>query len=61
MLELSAKTFGIRIIKVVAYEGKKVNKSLKTERKDLGFTVASYDVMLQELKCFIESNRNFYS
>lgn len=54
------KTFG-RGVKVNSVEGKRVDKSLKSEKNDIDFTIPSYEVMIEEMKDFMFENKSLYS
>ncbi|MBN3582423.1 SDR family oxidoreductase [Algoriphagus aestuarii] len=60
LLNLFNKTFE-RGLKINAVEGKSVDKSLKSEKKDVDFVIPSYESMIEEMKVNIDKNNSIYS
>jgi len=60
LLNAFNKTFDRGII-INSVEGKKVDKSLKTEKTDIDFTIPSYAEMIEEMKDFMFDNKSLYS
>jgi dTDP-4-dehydrorhamnose reductase len=60
LLTLFNDVFGKGVI-VNAVEGKRVDKSLKTEKNDVDFDVPSYEVMIEDMKEFMINNKPLYS
>ena len=50
-----------RGIVVNAVEGKRVDKSLNSEKKDIDFAVPSYEVMIEEMKVWMKKNSKLYN
>ena len=48
-------------VKVNAVEGKKVDKSLKSEKAAVDFAIPSYGVMIEEMKAFMSENQPLYA
>lgn len=49
-----------KALNVIPVDGKEIDKSLKSERDDFNYDVPSYSEMIQEMKKFMEENRNLY-
>ncbi|MBN3518831.1 SDR family oxidoreductase [Algoriphagus lutimaris] len=60
LLNLFNKTFE-RGLKINAIEGKRVDKSLKSEKIDVDFAIPSYEFMIKEMKDHMEKNNSIYS
>jgi dTDP-4-dehydrorhamnose reductase len=60
LVSLFKKIWNRTEIEIKPYDGKKVDKSLNTERNDFDFSVKSYDDMLIELFNFMENHRELY-
>jgi dTDP-4-dehydrorhamnose reductase len=50
-----------RKLKINSTEGKKVDKSLKTEYPEIFGPIPSYEDMISEMRSFIKSNNSIYS
>lgn len=61
MLKLFKTVFNREALTIDPFEGKKVDKSLKSERKDFNYVVPSYKVMFKEMHENMEANKNMYS
>ena len=61
LLNLFKNYFPCENLTVQPYEGKKVDKSLSTERHDLGFSVASYDQMVREMRECMDAHCSLYA
>ena len=61
MLKLFKTVFNREDLTIDPFEGKKVDKSLKSERKDFNYVVPSYKVMFKEMHENMEANKNIYS
>ncbi len=48
-------------IQINSVEGKKVDKSLKSEKLDVDFGIPSYEVMIEEMKTFMTKYRSLYA
>jgi dTDP-4-dehydrorhamnose reductase len=60
LLNLFNVEFG-RKLKINSTEGKKVDKSLKTEYPEIFGPIPSYEDMISEMRSFIKSNNSIYS
>ena len=60
LLTLFSHVFGTGVI-VNAVEGKRVDKSLNSEKNEVDFAVPSYEVMIWEMKEFMTGNKSLYS
>ena len=47
-------------VKVNSVEGKKVDKSLMSEKVDVDFAIPSYGIMIEEMKAFMSKNNSLY-
>lgn len=61
MLQLFKEEFKRDALIVEPFEGKKVDKSLKSERIDFNYKVPSYPVMFKEMHDAMQSNKTLYS
>jgi len=61
LLVLIKHIFCIKTVQIDRFEGKIVDKSLKSNRNDFKYKVTSYKKMISELKSFMEENRVLYS
>ena len=61
MLKLFKTEFNRDKLNVEPFEGKKVDKSLKSERKDFDYTVPSYAKMFQDMHENMQENKTLYS
>lgn len=50
-----------RGLEIIPFEGKKVDKSLKTNRQELQIQIPSYSEMIAEMRSFMLSHQNLYS
>jgi dTDP-4-dehydrorhamnose reductase len=50
-----------RGLEIIPFEGKKVDKSLKTNREELQIQIPSYSEMIAEMRSFLLSHQNLYS
>jgi dTDP-4-dehydrorhamnose reductase len=60
MLQLFKNEFNRDELQIGSVEGKKANKSLKTERKDFQYTVPSYEQMFNEMRVNMQENKALY-
>ena len=61
LVSLFKTAFNRKQISISAFEGKQVNKSLKSSREDFNFQVSSYKTMVQEMATEIYKNKNRYT
>lgn len=61
MLKLFKKEFNRTDLIIESTAGKKVDKSLKSERSDFEYTVPSYTSMFEEMHLSMQENRTLYS
>ncbi|WP_439481744.1 dTDP-4-dehydrorhamnose reductase family protein [Cyclobacterium plantarum] len=59
LLKIFKKYFN-KEIKINPVDGKAIDKSLKSERDDFKYIVPSYSRMIQEMKIWMEENRDLY-
>lgn len=60
LLNIFNKSFNTGI-QINSVEGKKVDKSLMSEKTDIDFAIPSYEVMVEEMKNFMLDNSSLYS
>jgi dTDP-4-dehydrorhamnose reductase len=60
LLSLFNKTFD-RGVKINSVEGKSVDKSLKSEKPEIDFSIPSYEIMIEEMKTFMSEKESLYS
>lgn len=60
LLQLFKKAFQREQVEVNPFEGKKVDKSLRSNRVDLNYAVPSYETMIQEMRNNMVANREIY-
>lgn len=60
LLNAFNKTFNTSV-QVNSVEGKKVDKSLKTEKTEVDFAIPSYEEMIREMKTFMSENKSIYA
>jgi dTDP-4-dehydrorhamnose reductase len=61
LLALVKVQFGLARVNLVPFEGKHINKSLKSNRLDVNCHVPSYEVMISELKEWVMSHKTIYN
>ena len=54
------KKYSKKNIKIIPYDSKKINKSFVDTRKEINYTIPSYDIMIKELLDYIMSNKKLY-
>ena len=60
MLQMFKTTFNRSSLTILSSEGKKIDKSLKSERKDFQYTVPSFLAMINEMKKWMLDYRDIY-
>jgi len=60
LLSAFNKTFD-KGVKINSVEGKSVDKSLKSEKEDVDFSIPSYEIMIEEMKTFMSEKKSLYS
>ena len=60
LLKLFQNVFGDLQIIVTPYDGKVIDKSLKSERSDFSYAVSSYEDMIGELGLWMMDNKHLY-
>jgi dTDP-4-dehydrorhamnose reductase len=61
LLALIKGQFGLDWVNLVPFEGKQVNKSLKSNRLDVNCLVPSYEDMISELQVWVQSHKSIYN
>lgn len=60
LLRLLKKHFKLNNLKIKPFDGKKVDKSLKSDRDDFDFEASSYENMILDMYNYMHGRRNFY-
>lgn len=60
LLQLFKKAFNRYQVEINPFEGKKVDKSLRSDRTDLNYVVPSYETMIQEMRDNMVAHRETY-
>lgn len=61
LLELFNKHFKHNLLKIEKNNSLKLDKSLRSTRKDFGFVVPSYEQMVIEMKAWVDNHPEYYS
>ncbi len=59
LLQLFLKYFHTPVT-ILPYENQYINKTLVTTRKDFDFQIQDYEIMMDELKCWIKNHQELY-